>query len=323
MHLWRHDNGYWYVRYGPRLRSRISAQTKDRREADKFLARFIATEGEPTGARRTVGDILAGYYAAKSEKVRAPDAIAFAVKGLQPLSDLFPSQLTPPAIARWVASRGVSNGTVLREVGVLRAALGWAVESQWLAAVPPISNPVPTPRARRRWVTKDEARALLEGCREPHVKLFITLGLMTVARTGAMLEARWSQVDWDRRTIDYGEGHGNKNRAIVPLNDDVFAMLQAARRLSCSDYLVEFRGQRVVSVKTGFAAACRRAKVKGVTPHILRHSGATWMAIDGVPLEEIARMLGDSLAVVEKTYAKWTPEYLRRAASALQLSAPV
>jgi integrase len=320
VHLWRHENGFWYVRFGPRLRSRISTQTKNRGDADKFLARFIATEGEPTGGRRTVGEILAGYQADKATKVRAPEAIRFAVMGLQPLAPLYPSQLTPPNITRWAGSRGVSNGTVLREVGVLRAALSWAVEHQWLGAVPPISNPVPTPKGRSRWVTKPEAKALLAACREPHVKLFTMLGLMTVARSGAILEARWDQVDFERRVLDYGEGHGNKQRALVPLNDDVFATLQAAKLMACSDHIVEFRGNPVTSIKNGFAAACRRADIKGVTPHILRHSGATWMAIDGVPLEEIARMLGDSLAVVEKTYAKWTPEYLRRAAGALQLS---
>ena len=39
----------------------------------------------------------------------------------------------------------------------------------------------------------------------------------------------------------------------------------------------------------------------------------------GVPLSEIARMLGDSEAVVQRVYAKFTPEYLARATGALQL----
>lgn len=318
MHLWQHENGNWYVRYGAR---RISAQTKNRGEADKFLARFIATADEPEAGKCTVGVILAGYEADKTQTVRAPDTIRYAVKALQPLADLFPYQLTPPTIRRWAASRGVSAGTILREVGVLRAALARAVEHQWLAAVPPISNPVPTPRPRSRWVTKDEARKLLAACQEPHVRLFVMLGLMTVARSGAIREARWSQVDWETKTIDYGHGHGNKHRAIVPLNPEVLATLEAAKLLGCSDFIVEYHGRPVASVKKGFAAACRRAGLEGVTPHILRHSGATWMAMDGVPLSEIARMLGDSEAMVERVYAKKTPEYLRRAAGALQLGA--
>lgn len=319
MHLWRHKNGIYYVRNG---RHRVSSQETDRRRAEQFLARFIATEGQPTSPNRTVREVLAGYLADKSLTVRAPGALWFAVKGLDGLGDLFPSQLTPPNIRRWVASRAVSNGTILREIGVLRAALAWAVEHKWLATLPHVSNPVPTPRPRSRWVTKDEATRLLAGCREPHVRLFVTLGLMTVARTGAILDAQWSQVDWERRTIDYGQGHGNKQRAIVPLNPEMFAMLQAAKVMACSPYIVEFRGERLKTVKRGFQAACGRAELADVTPHILRHSGATWMAIAGVPLSEIARMLGDSEATVQNVYAKWTPEYLKSAASALQLNPP-
>jgi integrase len=318
VHLWKHPNGTWYVRYGARLRKRISTKTTDRGAAETFLARFIAVQHIPTSSR-TVGEIVAGYRADKEKTVRAPAALLHAEKALQPLAPLYPAQLTPPAIRQWATALGSSAGTVLRHVGVLRAALAWAVEHRWIQEVPPISNPVKTPKARERWITKDEAKALLAACREPHVKLFILLGLMTVARSGAILEARWDQVNWDRRTLDYGPGWGNKRRAVVKLNQEIFAALEAAHRLACSPYIVEFRGDRVHTVKNGFAAACRRAKVVGVTPHILRHSGATWMALDAVPMREIARMLGDSEVTTEKTYAKYHPDYLAGAAQALQL----
>lgn len=318
MHLWQHPNGIWYVRFGPRLRRRISTKTAHKRDAEKFLARFIAVEDIPT-SRRTVGEIVAGYRADTLPKVRAQGAMLHAEKALQPLADLYPAQLTPPAIRAWAGALGSAPGTVLRHVGVLRAALAWAVEHQWIPAVPPISNPVATPQARERWITKDEARKLLAACREPHVKLFILMGLMTVARSGAILEAQWTQISWDRRTIDFGRGHGNKRRGVVRLNPEIYAALEGAHRMACSPYIVEFRGERVRHIKTGFAAACRRAGIAGVTPHVLRHSGATWMAEEGVPLREIAKMLGDSEAMVEKVYAKHTPEYLSRAAGALQL----
>ncbi len=41
------------------------------------------------------------------------------------------------------------------------------------------------------------------------------------------------------------------------------------------------------------------------------------MVMAGVPLAEVARMLGDSEAMVEKVYGKHSPDYLRRAADAL------
>lgn len=318
--LWKRSNGRWYILYGPRLGRQISTCTKDRRKAEQVLARFIATEGERPGEHSTVGEVLAGYVAFKVPKVRSPKSLTYGVLGLKPLEHLYTTQLTPPVIGKWARERGVADGTVLREVGILRAALAWALENQWIDELPKISNPVKTPAAKERWITKAEAKRLLDGCREPHMRVFIMLALMTAARTGAILEATWDRVDWDKKTISFGRGHGNKRRAAgIPINPELLLILRGAKAVACSDYIVEFRGRRVKTVKTGFAAACDRAELVDVTPHVLRHTAATWATMDGVPLAQVARMLGDSEATVERIYAKHAPEYLRAATAALQL----
>ena len=151
------------------------------------------------------------------------------------------------------------------------------------------------------------------------MRAFVALGLMTAARAGAILDLTWDRVDLDRGIIDYGPGHGNKRRAIVPCNDELTTLLRALKELACTDAVIERHGKPVRAIKKGFAAACRRAGLSGVTPHIMRHSAATWLAMDDVPMREIARLLGDEEATVERVYAKHSPSYLRRAASALQL----
>lgn len=50
-----------------------------------------------------------------------------------------------------------------------------------------------------------------------------------------------------------------------------------------------------------------------VTPHVLRHTKATWMAQAGVSMFDIAGVLGDSVETVTKTYAHHHPDYLRAA----------
>lgn len=316
--LWKHSNGIWYVLYGDRLKKRLSARTRDRRQAETFLAQFIAGSQNPVVEAPTVGELLADYEKEHGAEVRSPDAIKFCVAPLaRLLGPLQPAQLTPPVIKKYAKDRGAAAGTVLRDIGVLRAALAWAKAHQRLVDLPTIPNPVRAPRPRDRWLTKDEARRLLAACQEPHVRVFVALAVMTAARAGAILDLRWEQVK--EGFIDYGEGHGNKRRAVVPINGELRRVLDAARELACSEFVVEFHGRRVVSVRNGFRAACRRAGLAGVTPHILRHSAATWAAMDGVPMREIARMLGDEEETVERVYAKHSPEYLRRAAASLQL----
>jgi integrase len=55
-----------------------------------------------------------------------------------------------------------------------------------------------------------------------------------------------------------------------------------------------------------------------VTPHILRHTAASWMAEGGVDMFRISRFLGHSdTKVTERRYAKLHPDFLADAAEAL------
>ena len=70
-------------------------------------------------------------------------------------------------------------------------------------------------------------------------------------------------------------------------------------------------------LRHGFRRACERAGIEDCSPHVLRHSAATHMVMAGVPIAEVARMLGDTIATVEKVYGHHSEDYLRRAADAL------
>ena len=55
----------------------------------------------------------------------------------------------------------------------------------------------------------------------------------------------------------------------------------------------------------------------GISPHTFRHTAATHMARRGVPLYDIAGILGNSLDMVEKVYAKHCPDRLRAAVNSI------
>jgi integrase len=129
------------------------------------------------------------------------------------------------------------------------------------------------------------------------------------------------QVSFVKGLVDLGEGHGNKRRAIVPMNDDLRRALAAAKEMSCTDFVVEYAGRQVGTIKNGFESACARAKIEGVTPHILRHTCATWLVKAKISYEEIGKMLGDTAETIERIYGHHDPEYLNEASEALRLSA--
>jgi integrase len=214
----------------------------------------------------------------------------------------------------------VSDGTIRHEVTVLRAALNWAVREKWISEAPYVEMPPEQP-PRDRWLTRDEVSRLLAGCESAHMTLFIILAYHTAARHGAILELTWDRVDLERRLIQYqrpGKRLTKKRRATVPLNQIVHAALVEARSAATTDYVIEFRGKPIKhSIQWAFQRACERAGIEDCTPHILRHTSATHMIMAGVPIQEVARMLGDTVEMVERVYGKHSPDYLRRAADAL------
>lgn len=237
---------------------------------------------------------------------------------------LAPDQITADDCRAFIAARrhaGRKDATIRTEMGCLRTCLSWAAKSRLIDAAPRIVMPQ-TPQPRARYLTHDEVNRLLDAAGDPHIKLAIILMVTTAGRIGALLELTWDRVDLGRRIIrlatnDIGP---KKGRATVPINDTLMAALQTAHSADVSDYVIEWGGRKVGSIKTGFNAAVKRAGIEHCTPHDLRRTAGRFMAEAGVPIEEIAQYLGHSNPnVTRSTYSRFSPEYLRKAASALDL----
>lgn len=320
------ENGSW---------QRVSTGETDLRRASVWLQQFAAGRGTPEPPKQpALSAILDGYLADRKEVARAYDTLEVACKALRRwLGDLEPEHLTKERIRFYRRQRRVEgyevgppdarrrkpvqDGTLLRELVTLRAALKWALHAKWISEVPYIEVPRQPP-PRERWLSRDEAERLQNAAQAFHVKVFLAVALYTAARSGAVLELTWDRVDLAGGLIDLGVAPGGKGRGIVPIADVLRPVLMEAWEARTSRYVVERGGKPVASVKTGVRAAARRAGLEGVTPHTLRHTAATWMAMAGIPMEQIARLMGHATyRVTEKVYAKYSPDYLRGAIAAL------
>lgn len=242
------------------------------------------------------------------------------------LGHLTPDEITTAKAREYRAKReaaGRQPGTIWTELNHLQIALNWAAGKGHIPKALTIEKP-PKPPPRERWLTRAEARRLLDAADFPHVELAIALMLGTAARIGAILGLTWDRVDFDRGQIAYADRADisrRKGRATVPMTSDLCQRLGDARQGAVSEYVVEWGGKRVGSIKRGFARAAEAAELVDVTPHVLRHTCAVWMAEDGHPMSEIARVLGHSDSrVTERVYAKFSPDHLRRAVASLDMS---
>lgn len=254
-----------------------------------------------------------------------PDAVADAWKRLETyFGDLLPQDVTRNVCRKYIADRhaaGAGDGTIHLELGYLRAALGFAKRQVHLVEVPYV--PLPRkPAPRNHFLTKEDVRSLLTSCSSSHLRLFVILAVATGARAGALLDLTWDRVDLERRRLvlqDPDRPQTSKGRATVPINNMALEALRTAHYGALTPYVIEWGGHKVGSVKKGIAAASRRAGVD-CSPHVLRHTAAVWMAEAGIPMEEIAQFLGHSdVATTRRVYARYSPDFLQRAAGALEL----
>lgn len=296
---------------------RFSLRTSDLGEAKRNLKDWLA---KPLG--ETVGELVNAYLDDKDKTaIRAVD-LRGAWKQAEPtFGHLRPDQITRELCRAYRDQRyaaGRKPNTVRKDLEVVRAALNFHKKGD--AAVFELPSPPPP---KERYLSRSEARALLRGARRfPHVRAFIALSLATGARQSALLELTWDRVDFNRKRISLSLGDAEdeqrKRRATVPMNKRAFRYLRVLRAAAQSNHVIEWGGHRVLSIKKGFKAACVRAGLEDITPHILRHTAASWMAESGVDMFRISRYLGHSdTKVTERRYAKLHPDFLSDAADAL------
>ncbi len=310
----------WAVYY---QRRRISTGSTERAAADQFLADFKAALAAPKAKPgELAADLLAAYLANRKDRNKpGAERLEWAHKPLvRHLGTRDPAYLTEPDFHAYTKKRladGVAESTVRTELQALRAAMRWRLGGTAPRVDMP-SRPVP----RDRWLTRDEADKLLSSCERRHIRMFIMLGLHTAARSAAILGLTWDRVDLTQRRIDYREPGARatrKRRVPVPINDDLLPELVTAKERAETDYVIEWAGGRVESVKRGLAYTAARAGVPGVTPHVLRHTAATWMLQAGIPPWQVAGMLGHSdTRMVTETYGHHSPDHLRDAAASLR-----
>jgi integrase len=179
----------------------------------------------------------------------------------------------------------------------------------WLDVSPmtKVSKPK-EPRGRVRFLSDDERERLLDACKasyNPYLYPAVVLALSTGTRKMENLGLRWRDVDFQRQTITL---HDTKNdeRRILPLKGhalDLIQQLFEVRRMG-SDFVFPSRnGKKPFDLRRSWVAAMKNADISDFHWHDLRHSTASYLAMNGATLAEIAEVLGHKTLAMVKRYA--------------------
>ncbi|MEJ2325947.1 MAG: site-specific integrase [Chromatiaceae bacterium] len=231
------------------------------------------------------------------------------------LADLTPAVLAEARdkLLATPSKRGemLSPAYVVRHLAALSHAFSVAVkEWGWLEDNPLRKVKKPKePRGRVRFLSDEERERLLQACREsasPDLYPAVVLALSTGARQQEILGLRWPQVDLTRKVAIL---HDTKNgeRRVLPLSGAALDLLRERSKVRRLDSELVFPGRtrnpKPVDLRTPFETALKRAGIEDFRWHDLRHTAASYLAMGGASLAEIAEILGHKTLAMVKRYA--------------------
>lgn len=336
-------SGVWYVHWTvERIGKRVSTKTKDHGAAAEFLAYWLRVGQLQTLAPTTImlAEVWHNYLTGK--RLGDEYAADLAWKLLDPFfGPVRCDQLRQSTIDEYVRQRTVGQlgravkpQTAAKELSYLLAAVKFCAKRNVVPASCVRSYELPAAgEPRDRWLKTYEIQALLSAAarlrasdRLSRVERFLWLALETAGRCQALLELTWDRVDFETGMISLnvpGRKKTKKRRADVPMSKALRPILERAHAERTSDLVLDHGGAiwaaiQDVAIEAGLApkqTVLRGSKPKatGISPHVLRHTAATHMARRGVSLFHISKILGNSVSVCEKTYAKFAPGDLKKA----------
>ena len=192
------------------------------------------------------------------------------------------------------------GSTVNRYLASLSSCLNYGVKTlQWIERNP--CEKIEKPKesiGRVRFLSDDERIALLKAC-ESHKDLYlaIVLALTTGARQSEVMTLRYSQIDFNRKVITLHDTKNGDKRAL-PLVGSAFTLLQERAKIrSLTDDRI-FPPTRLakksdcLALRQPWEKALTAANISDFHWHDLRHTAASYLAMSGVSLVEISKILG-------------------------------
>ena len=226
------------------------------------------------------------------------------------------SELRKPAqrdfAARMIEVKGLSYTYTSDVLGVLRAALKFAVDNDYLESAPTILNVPKNAPTDRAW-TLDQLAAFINAIDSARLWTFTMVAINTLCRPNANFDLKIFQCDFDHGLIDLnpaGRTQTKKYRPIVPMTEAIRWWIQYP---DC-EYITSWHGERIGSLKKAFKETAIRAGLpENSSPYSIRHGMARALrALGTVPADQVAGILGHKgygMSTTER-YAPYAPAYL-------------
>lgn len=219
--------------------------------------------------------------------------------------------------------------TINNHLTVLRKMLSLATEWRLIPHVPKVVW-MKAPDPEFDFLEFEEAERLVAAA-DGEWKAMITVGLKTGLRLGELLALRWDDVDliagklMVRRAVArgiIGTPKSGKSRE-VPLSGEAIRALKGQRHLRGELVFCDLDGKLLNKgeCKWPLWRACKKAGLRRIGWHVLRHTFASHLVMRGVPLKAVQELLGHATIEMTMRYAHLAPAVQRQAVETLDLPA--
>lgn len=170
------------------------------------------------------------------------------------------------------------------------------------------------PRGRVRFLSDEERTKLLDACKESqnsYLYTVVVLALSTGARKMEILSLQWKNVDLQRNVIILEETK-NGDRRVLPLSGLALELIKKHSKVRKINTDLLFSGQKPqkpIEIKKSWEAALKKAGILDFRFHDLRHSCASYLAMNGASAGEIAEVLGHRTLQMVKRYSHFSQSH--------------
>ncbi len=226
--------------------------------------------------------------------------------------------------------KGLAVNTINRHLECFGRLMHCALEWGLVTEVPVVKT-LPQPERETEWLRPEEAAKLLAVAKSMSPKwfTFFLVALRTGLRKAEIFALHWADVDLDERqlTVRYSVWKGQlsspksgKTR-VVPMAADLVAALTEWRGRSTDDVVFPARGGGLAYSQTGanwaLNQALKRAELRRVRFHDLRHTFASHLVFRGCSLKVVQRLMGHHSVTMTERYAHVGDDQLAAAVEAL------
>jgi integrase len=240
--------------------------------------------------------------------------------------------LTPRHIDKYKIERvaKVAPTTVNIELRTLKSAFRMGVRWNMLRRSPLEGISLArVPERQPAYFSRQEFQRLLDAIREPWLRDVVLFAAVTGMRQGEILSLSWNQVDLETRVARLTSSASFRTktgkRRTVPLGETAIQVLQRRKPGIESGLVFTLRGKRLM--RRWVTTKLRRyVRQLGMDPrlnyHSTRHSFASWLALDGVSIFQISKLLGHSdVKITQHYYAHLEPGELHEVVDRITFSA--